>query len=144
MKGLKEVVFVFVVVMVIVFGSDLAGDRGYILRLVQSGGHESIYLLVGAALGFVLKDSSEEHGLIALAAAVTAVIASMLLGAFTSLEHDLAWMAGSFLVSIFVSGLLYSIFQLFRALKGYGRKVSRPVQMDRPKFVRTPPPRHRR
>lgn len=132
----------FVPICSIILIPELVGDRGYILRIVQNGGYETVYLLIGTILGFVLRDASLIEGKKALVAAITAVISGMLLGAFKSLDNLAAWMAGVFLASVFMTCLAISILLTLEALKHVHKKeASR--NSDTPKFIRTPPPRSR-
>ncbi|MDI5893069.1 hypothetical protein [Halomonas rhizosphaerae] len=134
--------FLFIVIISIVLTADLGGDRGYVLRLVQNGGDETVYLLIGATLGLVLRDAPAKDGRLALMTAVAAAFSGMFLSAFNSLESTATWLAAVMLVTFFFTCLFLSVVHTFEALKK-GARSAEPSEAPAPRFVRTPPPRRR-
>ena len=139
MKEWKWVCFIFLVSLVVVVGSELAGHREYVVNLARVDGLQTFYLLIGAGLCLVLRDPGEKHGKMALASAVAAVFCSMFLSAFDNLENDLLWNVAVALTALFLTTLIFSVMHLFNALNASEKRMQQ--DKPRPRFARTPPPR---
>jgi hypothetical protein len=96
--------------------SALLGDWRYPVRVVQSGHHEPLFILLGLVLGFTMRAHPDEDSISALLCAIGMAVFSLLVGGLDISDPGIATV-GFVLSVLFFTCMLGTVVFLLRALR---------------------------
>ncbi|MCC5882489.1 MAG: hypothetical protein JJU25_07625 [Halomonas sp.] len=103
-------------VLLVTFISAVMGDWLYAVRMVQSGRHEPLFILLGLVLGFTMRASIDEDSISALICAIGMAVLGLLVGGLDITNPGSA-IFGFLLTALFFSAMLGTVVFLLRALR---------------------------
>lgn len=121
----------------------LIGDPAYHIRVVQSGSHESVFILLGLVIGLTMQKRCDDDSMSALLWSVFMAASGLLVSGLNDLESPYVQYVGFILVTMFTVSLVGTLIYLMRAVGKRARREERTASVldARPRFVRTLPPR---
>jgi hypothetical protein len=110
----KALAMAFVALVVAI--SVLVEDGLYAVRVVQSGHHEPLFILLGLVLGFTMRAHPDDDSISALICAIGMAVFALLVGGLDISEPRIA-IVGSLLAVFFFTSMLGTVVFLLRALR---------------------------
>jgi len=110
----KALAMAFVALVVTI--SALVGDVLYAVRVVQSGHHEPLFILLGLVLGFTMRSNPDDDSISALICAIGMAVFALLVGGLDISEPRIAFV-GFILAVLFFTCMLGTVVFLLRALR---------------------------
>ncbi|SEG34080.1 hypothetical protein [Billgrantia desiderata] len=103
-------------VIVVSYISLILNDWLYAVRMVQSGRHEPLYILLGLVLGFTMRARTDEDSISALLCAIGMAVLGLLVGGL-DINNPGSAVIGFILTCFFFSAMLGTVVYLLNALK---------------------------
>ncbi|MGJ7459452.1 hypothetical protein [Halomonas sp. RA08-2] len=100
----------------VVLISILVGDKLYAVKVVQSGHHEPLFILLGLVLGFTMRANPDDDSISALICAIGMAVFALLVGGLDISEPGIAFV-GFMLAVFFFTSMLGTVLFLLRALR---------------------------
>ncbi|WP_083000589.1 hypothetical protein ACSTAY_01355 [Vreelandella alkaliphila] len=95
----------------------LVDDPAFHIRVVQSGSHETVFILLALVIGFTFKDGNDSDSVSALVWAVFMAVMGLFMNGLNDLEDSYVQYVGFILYGGFTISLMGTLVYLMRAIK---------------------------
>lgn len=92
------------------------GDPAFHIRVVQSGNHEMIFILLALVIGFTFKESNESNSISALIWSMLMAVSGLFMAGLNDLENLRVQFVGYILYCGFTVSLIGTLVYLMRAI----------------------------
>ncbi|EWH02051.1 hypothetical protein [Halomonas sp. BC04] len=100
----------------VIFISSMMNDWLYAVRMVQSGRHEPLYILLGLVLGFTMRARVDDDSISALVCSIGMAVLGLMVGGL-DITNPATVVTGFVLTVMFFSAMLGTVLFLLRALR---------------------------